>query len=118
MQVNISFQGENLEPYHAARQLRLMAKMIEMGTVHAEGFNIEYMGEYSLDVDLGSEFPHGDYQDAEGNLLHVANDLVVNVTWATPGAEIEEVSVPVVDWIEKHGEIKPAGHGEGHHHEH
>lgn len=118
MQVNITITGEDLDPLIAARQLRLMAKMIEQGTVHADGFNIEYMGPYSLDVDLGMEFQHGDYQDAEGNLIHVANDHVVNVTWANKDAEIEEMDIPVVDWVAEHGEIKPAGHGEGHHHEH
>jgi hypothetical protein len=118
MQLNISIAGEQLESQQAANQLRLMAKMVEAGVVHADGFNIEYMGEFSLDVDFGGEFPHGDYQDAEGNLLHVANDHVVNVTWASKGAEVEEVSIPVEEWIEKHGEIQPAGHGEGHHHDH
>lgn len=116
MQLNITIQGEELESEQAARQLRLLAKMVDQGVVHSEGFNIEYMGEWTLDVDFGSEFPHGDYQDAEGNLLHVANDHVVNVTWANKNAEVEEVNIPVADWVAKHGEIHPAGEGEGHHH--
>ena len=119
MQLNISIKGEELESGGAAKQLRLLAKMVDQGIVHAEGFSIEYMGEFSLDVDFGGEFPHGDFQDAEGNLIHIANDHVVNVTWANKDADIEEVNTPVVDWIEAHGEIHPAGGGgEGHHHEH
>jgi hypothetical protein len=115
MQININLTGEQLNSPIAARQLRVIAKMVESGVVHAEGFNIEYMGEFSVDVDFGSDYPHGDYQDAEGNLIHVASDEVVNVTWANKNAEVEEVEIPVEEWIEKHGEIKPAGSGEGHH---
>lgn len=118
MQIAITIEGEHLESRAAAKQLHQLADMVRGGVVHAEGFNIEYMGEFRLDVDFGGEFPHGDYQDAEGNLLHVANDHVVNVTWANKNAEVEEVEIPVADWVAQHGEIKPAGEGEGHHHEH
>ena len=118
MQVNINITGDELDHEMAARQLRLMAKMVEQGMMHVEGFSIDFMGPFMLDVDLGGEFPHGDYQDEEGNLLHVANDHVVNVTWASKNAEVEEVNIAVADWVEEHGPIKPAGHGEGHHHEH
>jgi hypothetical protein len=113
MEVAITIQGENLEPYHAAKQLRLLAKMIEHGTVHSEGFNIEYMGEYHLDIDLGSAFPHGDYQDAEGNLLHIHNDVVVNVTWASKNAEVEDVEISAYEWAKEHGAIRRAGEAEG-----
>jgi hypothetical protein len=115
MQLNITIQGEELESQQAAKQLRLLARMVKEGVVHSEGFNIEYMGDWSLDVDFGSEFPHGDYQDAEGNLLHVANDTVVSVNWASKGGESEVVEISVVDWVAKHGEIQPAGSGEGRH---
>jgi hypothetical protein len=76
------------------------------------------MGDYSLDVDPGSEFPHGDFQDAEGNLLHVAGDHVVMVHWASKEGESEDVEIPVADWVAKHGEIHPAGEGEGEGHHH
>lgn len=112
MQLNISIHGEDLNSRLAAKQLHLLAEMIKGGTVHADGFNIEYGGEFELDVDFGSQFPHGDYTDGKGNLVHVANDEVVHVTWAGK-ADQESVSVPVEEWVEAHGALQMAGHEHG-----
>lgn len=112
MEININITGE-LDALMAAKQIRLIADMVKHGVMHVEGYNISYMGTFNLDVDLG-EYPHGDYQDEEGNLLHIAGDHVINVTWASKDAEVEEVDVPVEDWISEHGQIHPAGHGHSH----
>lgn len=114
MQISISINGTNPDLRAAGKQLHLLADQMKAGVVHVEGFNVDFMGEFSLDVDLGDVYAHGDYQDGEGNLLHVANDHVVNVTWANKDAEVEQVEVLVEDWMEKHGRIYPAGRpGEG-----
>jgi len=120
MQITINIVGDELDSKLAAKHLHMLADQVKAGVVHAEGFSIDFMGDYSLDVDYGTAFPHGDYQDAEGNLVHVANDAVVNVTWANKDAEVEEVNVPIGEWMEDHGQLHPAGHDHGHEggHEH
>jgi hypothetical protein len=120
MQINIVIKGDELDSRTAAKQMRTLAALVKDGALVADGYNIEYDGTFHFDVDFGDAYPHGDYTDAEGNLLHIANDHVVNVTWAKTGAEQEDVNVPVEDWIKEHGGIFPAGHahGEAEGHEH
>lgn len=113
MQIHISLEGEEMTQESAAKQIHLIARMVKHGIVHVDGFNIDEVGAFSLDVDFGDVWPHGDYRDKEGNLLHVANDTVVRVTWANKNAETEEVEIPGTLWVQKHGAMTPAGH-DGH----
>jgi hypothetical protein len=110
MQINISLEGEEMTPKQAAKQLHQLAEMVRTGLVHVDGFNIDALGAFSLDVDYGDVWPHGDYRDTEGNLLHVANDTVVRVTWANKDAETEEIEIPGTLWVKEHGALTPAGH--------
>lgn len=117
--VAVTIEGQELTFKKAARQLRVLADMVESGMMNADGFNWLYGGEYTLDVMTPASFPHGDYQDAEGNLVHIgADDHVINVTWANKGAEQEDFAdkdVHAFDWIREHGPLRPAGQGEADH---
>lgn len=123
--VHINLEGEELTFKKAARQLRVFADMIDAGMMSADGFNWNTGGEYNMVVVLPSAYPHGDYQDREGNLVHVgASDHIISVVWANKDAETEDLSeqdVHVYDWIKEHGPLRPAGAGEapeGHDHGH
>lgn len=120
--VNISIEGQDLTFEKAAKQLHVLADMVGAGMMNADGFNWHYGGEYTLDVETPPSFPHGDYQDAEGNLVHVgANDHIINVTYAKKGAKQENFSdkdVHVFEWIQEHGPLLPAGEGEADGHSH
>lgn len=120
-EVNVSIVGQELTFKKAAQQLRVIADMVEAKMMSADGFNWGYGGEYELTIDLPSAFPHGDYQDSEGNLVHVGQaDHVINVTWANKNAEQEDVSeqdIHVFEWIKDHGPLKPAGSGEAEGHD-
>lgn len=121
--VTISIEGQDLTFKKAAKQLRVLADMVEAGMMDADGFNWLYGGDYSLAVETPPSFPHGDYQDAEGNLVHVGgDDHIINVTWAKKGAKQEDFSdkdVHVFEWIQEHGPLTPAGSDEAdEHHEH
>lgn len=120
--VSVSIEGHDLTFKRAAKQLRVLADMLEAGMMGADGFNWFYGGEYNMSVDLPSAFPHGDYTDMEGNLIHVgADDHIINVTWAKKGAKQEDFSdkdMHVFEWIQEHGPLTPAGEGEADGHEH
>lgn len=119
--VHITIDGEELTWKKAARQLRIMADALDAHSLHLEGFNWDYSGDYEMTVMMPDSFPHGDYQDAEGNLVHIADgDRVVHVTWANKDAEQEEVTADdgtpgmfVYNWIQAHGgPLRPAGSGD------
>ena len=121
--VHITIEGEDLTLKKAAKQLRVFADMLDQGMMSAEGFSWKAGGEYNMVVVLPSSFPHGDYQDAEGNLVHVGeNDHIISVVLANKDAEqleLSEQDVHVYDWIKEHGPLRPAGSGEpteGHEH--
>lgn len=122
--VHVFVEGQELTFKKAAKQLRLLADMVEAGMMGAEGFNWSYGGEYELTVELPASFPHGDYQDGEGNLVHIGNDdMVINVTWANKDAAQEDVAdqeIHAFNWIQEHGPLRRAGSGEaeGHTHDH
>lgn len=119
--VDISFNGEELTWKKAAKQLRIFADMLENQTLHTEGFNWAYSGEFNMDVLLPDSFAHGDYQDPEGNLVHVNHDHVVSVIWANKGAEREDLEdTHVWEWVRDHGPLTRAGSdtAEGHNHDH
>ena len=121
--VHITIEGDELTWKKAARQLRVMADLLDTTkSLHVEGFSWDFGGDYEMDVILPDSFPHGDYHDSEGNLIHVGEgDMIVNVTWANKDAEIEAVEdTHVYQWIQQHGPLKRAGSGEaeeGHHHD-
>jgi hypothetical protein len=120
--VTVSIEGQELTFKKAAKQLRVIADMVEAGMMDADGFNWLYGGEYSLSVNTPPSFPHGDYTDMEGNLVHIgADDHVINVTWAKKGAKQEDLAdqdIHVFEWIKEHGPLTPAGSGEAEGHEH
>lgn len=108
--VMITFHGDELTWDLAAKQLRLFADMLDAQTLHTEGFNWQYGGDYAMNVMMPDAYSHGDYQDEEGNLLHVNNDHVVSVNWANKQGEREDLEdVHVFEWIRDHGPIKRAG---------
>lgn len=116
--VHITINGEELTWKRAAKQLRILADLLEAHTLDSKGFNWQYGGDYEMQVMMTDMWPHGDYQDAEGNLLHIHDDVVVSVIWANKGAEKEEVEIPAHTWAQEHGPITPAGQGEAPEHEH
>jgi predicted metallo-beta-lactamase superfamily hydrolase len=118
--VDLHIEGQELTFKRAAKQLRVLADMVEAGMMNADGFNWKYGGEYQMNVETPPSFPHGDYQDREGNLVHVgANDHIVSVVWANKDAETEDMGdkdVHAFEWIREHGPLRPAGSGEAHPH--
>lgn len=113
--VHIMISGDDLTWKRAAKQLRAMATMLDAKMMGADGFCWSSDGEYQMTVTLPDSFPHGDYQDGEGNLVHIGNeDMVINVTWANKDAEQEDVSeqeIHAFKWIQDHGPLRPAGSG-------
>jgi hypothetical protein len=90
--------------------------------MNANGFNWDYGGEYNMLLMPPTQFPHGDYQDAEGNLVHVGEDEhIINVIWAGKNAEAEDVAdqdLSTMDWMQDHGPLRRAGSVEGHDEDH
>ena len=64
------------------------------------------------------QYPHGDYRDEEGNLLHVAQDHVIEATLAKHEARQIEPGILVDEWIEMHGKVTFVSAHEDHDHEH
>lgn len=64
------------------------------------------------------EYRHGDYRDAEGNLLHIAQDHVIEATLAKHDAKQIEPNMHVQSWIHMHGEVTFVSEHEDHDHEH
>lgn len=120
--VSINIEGQELTFKRAAKQLRVLADMVEAGMMNADGFNWLYGGEYNLNVETPAAFPHGDYQDSEGNLVHVGHDdHIISVTWANKNAEQENLAerdVHAFEWVKEHGPLRPAGSGEAEPHSH
>jgi hypothetical protein len=112
--IHITINGDELTWATAARQLRTLAELVEAKSMSAEGFNWEYGGEYNLQVIMPDMFDHGDYQDAEGNLIHIADDEVISCVWASKGAESETLDppIPAWKWAQEHGPLTRAGIGE------
>lgn len=109
--VIINFTGDELTWELAAKQLRLFADQLEAQTLHAEGFSWQYGGDFTMDVLLPPLFPHGDYVDGEGNLVHVGQqDHIVSVNWAGKDGKREDFEdMHVSEWIQEHGKLRPAG---------
>lgn len=116
MEINITIGGEELNSKLAAKQLHLIADMVKAGSVHSVGFNIEYMGEYSFDVDFDSDgsHPHTDYWDGEHNHLHVDEEGVIisrqgpDAEDGTPDVEqMHEKGITIATWAKDHGGITP-----------
>lgn len=118
--VHITISGDELTWDTAARQLRTLADLLDAHTLSAEGFNWKYGGDYEMHVHMPDMFSHGDWQDGEGNLIHISDDQVIGVIWAGKDAESEtlETPVPAFEWAQKHGALVPAGAGEAQDHEH
>jgi hypothetical protein len=90
----------------ASVHLMMAAAMVKIGVTGASGFNPEGSTAFHIDVTDDDDDPsHGDYSDAEGNLLHVHQDKVVHVTWAKTAKVEHDVDTPVTTWVEEHGVI-------------
>jgi hypothetical protein len=89
----------------AAVHMVMLAKMISMGTTGASGFNPAGNTAWHIDVTEEDDPSHGDYTDAEGNLLHVHDEKVVHVTWAKSAKVEHDVDTPITTWVEEHGVI-------------
>jgi hypothetical protein len=92
---------------NAAVHIVMAAKMVQMGTTGASGFNPDGNTAWHIDVSEDDEHDpsHGDYTDAEGNLLHVHDEKVVHVTWAKTAKVQHDVDTPLTTWVEEHGVI-------------
>jgi hypothetical protein len=91
----------------AAEIIANIAEQVRIGVTDSTGVVMEgegaFMVSHHKDV-----YDHGDYTDAEGNMVHVHNDAVVSVVWAK-GAKSEDFDtpIPVDKWNEDHGNITP-----------
>lgn len=90
---------------NAALHIVMAAKMVQMGTTGASGFNPDGNTAWHIDVTEDDDPSHGDYTDSEGNLIHVHDESVVHVTWAKTAKVERGVDIPTATWIEEHGVI-------------
>lgn len=102
MKITVTIEAD--ERSSAAAHLILAGKMIAMGMGEASGYNEEDATAWNLTVE-DDEWPHGDYHDEKGNLLHVHKDHVVHVTRANGNADTENVNVPVDEWMDEYGTL-------------
>jgi hypothetical protein len=102
MKITVTIESDEREA--AAVHLAMISKMVAMGMGEASGYNEDDMTAWSVAVEADG-WPHGDYHDEKGNLLHVHNDHVVHVTRANATAETENINVPVDEWIAEYGTL-------------
>ena len=96
MKITVTVETDDREG--GATHLLMISKMIAMGMGEASGHNADDNTAWSVEV-LDDEWPHGDYHDETGNLLHV------HVTRANGNADTENVHVPVNDWMDQYGTL-------------
>jgi hypothetical protein len=116
MEITITIAGEELNSKLAAKQLRMIADMVKGGSVAGSGFNIEYLGEFSFEVDFESDgtHPHTDYWDGEHNHIHVDDEGIV-ISRRGPDKEdgtgdlenLHDKGITVAEWAKAHGGITP-----------
>lgn len=112
MEININIAGEELNSKLAAKELHRIADMVRGGVTEMSGFNIGYLGAFSVEVDFESNgpLPHADFRDGEGNHIHVDEDGFV-VFRLAPDAEepeiLREKNITVAEWSKDHGGITP-----------
>ena len=102
--MKITMEINTDDPMMAVMTAESLVAQLRAGTQQAKG---EAAGstfwEITTDPD---DYEHGDYTDAEGNLLHIRNDHVVSVTHAKEGADQTNPNMPVWFWIHEHGEVQ------------
>jgi len=127
MEININIAGEDLDHKNAAKQLHLIADMIRSGVSDVQGFSMEYVGSFMMNIDYESNggHDHTDYWDGEHNHLHVDEEGII-ISRQGPDApdgtvdveQLHEKGIKITDWAKDHGGITPFDTPEAHGHEH
>jgi hypothetical protein len=113
MEITVSIAGEELESRGAAKQLHLIADMVKAGVTQMDGFSIDFMGTFSMDVDFESDGPaahHHDYVDGEGNHVHVNAEGVIILRRIAETDEVEQLfekGIKLPEWAKEHGGVTP-----------
>lgn len=113
MELNVNLAGEHLESRAAAKQLHLIADMVKAGVTQMDGFSIEYLGTFSMDVDFESDGPHAhhhDYLDGEGNHVHVNAEGTIVLLRKKDSEEVEQIfeqGIKLPEWAAEHGGVTP-----------
>lgn len=116
MEININIAGEQLNSKLAAKELYRIADMVKGGVTDMSGFNIGYLGAFSIEVDFESNgpLPHADFWDGEHNHIHVDEEGFV-VFRRGPDKEdgtedveqLRDQNITVAEWSKEHGGITP-----------